>query len=197
MDKNLAAVIERRIECTVQALRANNMDAFRVADTVELYKKLDDLMNEGSTWSVGGSMTLFEAGVIDYLKKGPYTYFDRYAEGADLDDVYAKAQRCDVYFCSSNAITEDGKLYNVDGRGNRISNLIFGPKRVVVIAGYNKIVKDIEAARQRADQIASPANAERLNVKDYKTICSHELVSQQQVAKGRITVLILAEQYGY
>lgn len=197
MDKNLFTIITRRIERTVEALRENGFDAHHIADTDALYTKIHDYLPDGGSWSVGGSMTLFETGVIDYLKKGGYTYFDRYAQDADVDDVFAKAKSCDAYFMSSNAITEDGELYNVDGRGNRISALIHGPKKVVVVAGYNKIVKDLTDAHKRVLEIAAPANAVRLNHQDVNTMCSFELVSRMQTVKNRIAVLILPEQYGY
>ncbi len=210
MDQNTGIIQEKRIIRTIEALCKNNYDAHYIKDKDELFKKLDELMPEGASCSVGGSMTLFETGVIDYIKSGKFTYYDRYAPNADIPKVFHDALCSDVYLMSSNAITENGELYNIDGTGNRVAALVYGPKKVVVIAGENKIVKDIDAAKKRKASIASPANAVRLN-KDtpcgkigYCTDCSHpsrfcchELVSYYQQIKNRITVLILPESYGY
>ncbi|MDR2931541.1 MAG: lactate utilization protein [Oscillospiraceae bacterium] len=197
MDNNLMEIVTRRIHRTVSALKENGFDAHYIDSSEALFKKIGDYLRDGDSWSVGGSVTLFETGVIDHLKKGPYTYFDRYASGADLNDVYLKAKSCDVYFMSSNAITENGELYNVDGRGNRVSALIHGPKKVVIVAGYNKIVKTLDDARQRVWDIAAPANGVRLGTSDIDTMCSFELVCRLQTVKDRIAVLILPEQCGY
>lgn len=197
MDRNLMTVIKQRIDRTVIALQHNGFDAHYVKNTDELFSSIPRYLPEGGSWSVGGSMTLFETGLIEYLKSGNYTYFDRYATGADVEDVFQKAKSADCYFMSANAITENGELYNVDGRGNRISSLIHGPKKVVVVAGYNKIVSDLDAARRRVWEIAAPANGVRLNTTDINAMCSHELVSRTQTVRRRIAVLILPEQYGY
>jgi len=197
MDKNLSVVIKQRIERTIEALNANGFDAHYIEDTEALMAKIANYLPQGGSWSVGGSVTLFETGVIDHLKTGDYVYYDRYAKNADVDDVFAKAKGSDAYFMSSNAITENGELYNVDGRGNRLSAMIHGPKKVVVIAGYNKIVKNLDDAHKRVDEIAAPANCVRLNIADVDSVCSFELVSRRQSVKNRIAVLILPESYGY
>lgn len=210
MNEHMTTVLEKRIERTVTALCKNNFDAHYIKDNAALIKKLNELTPEGASCSVGGSVTLFETGVIDYLKSGHFNYLDRYAEGADTVKVYHEALSCDVYFTSSNAITENGELYNMDGNGNRVAAMVYGPKKVVVIAGANKIVKDTNAAAERNKQIAAPANAVRLNkdipcaatghCSDCKSpgrFCCHELVSHYQLIKNRIAVLILPESYGY
>ncbi|MDL2233617.1 lactate utilization protein [Ruminococcaceae bacterium OttesenSCG-928-L11] len=197
MDKNLMTIVKQRIDRTVIALQHNGFDAHYVQNTEELYAQIPKYLPDGGSWSVGGSVTLFETGLIDYLKSKDYVYYNRYAESEDVEEVFLRAKSCDCYFMSSNAITENGELYNVDGRGNRISSLIHGPRRVVVVAGCNKLVKDLDAARKRVWEIAAPANCARLNTTDINTMCSHELVSRTQTVKKRIAVLILPEQYGY
>lgn len=197
MDKSLEVITERRILKTVEALKKNNFEAHYIENTEALHDKISEYMFEGCTWSVGGSVTLKETGVIDFLKKGNYSYFDRYAKDADTDDIFAKAKTADVYFTGANAIIEDGILYNVDGNGNRVSAIIHGPKKVVVVAGYNKIVKTLNDAVTRVQEIAAPANAERLNTTDIVGMCCHEVISRMQRVKNRIAVLILLDQYGY
>ncbi|MCL2033686.1 MAG: lactate utilization protein [Oscillospiraceae bacterium] len=210
MDKNRFEILEKQINRTVDALRKNNFDAHYVKNVKELFKKLDEMVADGASCTVGGSMTLFEAGVIEYIKSRKIQYIDRYAENADPVQVYRDALHADYYFTSSNAITQAGELYNMDGNGNRVAAIVYGPKKVIVIAGSNKIVKDLEAAVKRNREIAAPANAVRLN-KDLPCgntgvctdcrspgrFCCHELISHYQQNKDRIAVLILPDSYGY
>lgn len=211
MDPNLQTVIDQRLERTAKALRANRFDAHVLRSREELFAKLKDLIPQGASCSVGGSMTLFEAGVIDFLKSGDYRYLDRYAEGADLKQVFHDALGCQVYLMSSNAVTERGELYNMDGNGNRVAALAYGPEKVIVIAGCNKIVPDLEAARVRNRTVSAPANARRLGKEKnpcYHTgtcadcasdtrFCSLELVCRFQMNAGRIAVLLMNEPLGY
>lgn len=210
MDKHLQSVITKRLERTEKALNHNRFDAHVLGSREELMDKLREMIPPGTSCSVGGSMTLFETGVIDFLQSGDFHYLDRYAPEADHRQIYRDAFSCQVYLTSSNAITEDGKLYNMDGNGNRVAALIYGPDRVIVIAGYNKIVADLEAARQRNRQVSAPANAQRLgkelpcahlghcaDCSSPQRFCSSEVIIHCQMVPGRITVLLLAEELGY
>jgi len=210
MNKSLQVVIDKKVERTVAALRANNYEAHYITSQEELLAKVDEYAPPGAVCTVGGSMTLFETGVIDRIKGNGCTYLDRYAPGADTADIFRQAFFSDVYFTSSNAITEDGCLYNMDGNGNRAAAMIYGPKKVVVVAGFNKIVKTLEEARRRNREICAPANNIRLNnpnpcaktgyCVDCKTdtlICVTEVVHRRQRNKERVAVLILPESYGY
>lgn len=210
MNQSLREVMQKHIDRTVDALRKNRYEAEYIETPAQLLKRLEDLMPQGSTCSVGGSITLEETGVLDFLNSGRFTYYDRYAPGADLEEVYHQAMGCDFYFTSSNAITQGGELYNIDGHGNRLAAMIWGPKKVIVIAGYNKIVTDLEAASGRMQTIAAPANATRLSKKtpcaatghcqdcsSPDRICSQELISGWQRHPGRTHVIILGGAYGY
>ena len=118
MDKNLHWIYERKIERTIEALENNNMNGYLVNSKEELIKKIDELVEVNSFVACGGSQTLFETGVIDHLRKGRYDFLDRYKEGLkpqEMKDIYRKSFFADVYFTSTNAITENGELYNVDG----------------------------------------------------------------------------------
>ena len=156
-------------------------------------------------------MTLKETGVIDFLRNGSFNYLDRDGlSGAELEKCFRDAFSADVYFSSSNAITENGELYNVDGTGNRVAAMLFGPEKVIVIAGCNKLVKDLDAADERVKAVAAPANAIRLdrNTPCTKTgrcadcrsegrICANKVVFTRQTTPGRITVILVAEELGY
>ncbi len=210
MDKNTTQIISIRIQKTMENLKKNNMEPYYVdscAQVVDLVKKL---CPEGRKVSYGGSMTLEECGVLNLLRSGKYEFLDRAAKGADPDAVMHQAFSCDTYFMSTNAITENGELYNVDGRGNRVAALIYGPKNVIVIVGYNKIVSDLNAAAHRVCEMAAPANTLRLNLNTPCTkvgvccdchsadrICCNFVVSKYQKIPGRIKVIIVGEPLGY
>ena len=204
---------ETVIEETISNLEKNNMNAFHIKSIDELHSKIKELVKLGSLVSVGGSMTLFETGVIDLLREEDYTFLDRYKDGLTQDDIkqiYRDSFSADAYFTSTNAITRKGELYNVDGRGNRVAAMAYGPDKVIVVCGYNKIVDDVDAAIMRNRNVAAPINAKRLNRKTpcAKTgycmdctspdrICGEYVIIKRQMVSERITVLILDDSYGY
>lgn len=209
MDSYARQTLEKRIARTVEGLRKNRYEAEFIGKE-KLLGRLDELMPEGCTCSVGGSVTLDETGVQEYLRGDRYTLYDRYAPGVDPAEVFHQAFDCDYYITSTNALTEDGLLYNIDGRGNRLAAMIYGPKHIIVIAGYNKIVTDLEAARDRMRTVAAPANALRLGKKtpcastgvcqdcsSPDRICSQELITGWQMVPGRTRVIIVDGEYGY
>ena len=128
MDNNLKWVNEQRILRTIESINKNNMNGYLVNTKEELIEKIKELVKENSTVSCGGSMSLFETGVIDHLRSGRYNFLDRYKEGLSKEDItkiFKESFFADAYFASSNAVTEDGKLYNVDVNGNRFASMLF------------------------------------------------------------------------
>ncbi len=172
-----------------------------------------ELINDGDTVSVGGSMTLFEAGIIDMIRDGDYRFLDRYENGLtkeEIREVFIKSFDADVYITSTNAVTERGELYNIDGSGNRVAAMIYGPRSVIVLAGYNKIVKNLDEAKMRLEEIAAPANAIRLdmntpctatgrcmNCSSEDRICADTVIMARQRIKDRIKVILVGEELGY
>lgn len=213
MDKNTAFVYEKRVKRTIENLEKNNMNGYFVQDEKELIEKIKELAPEGATVAVGGSMTLFETNVIEHLRSGRYIFLDRYEEGlsqGEINEVFRKSFSADVYLSSSNAITEDGELYNVDGNGNRVAAMLYGPDKVIVVAGINKIVKDVEEAISRSREIAAPANTKRLNKSTPCTkvgycmdcsssdrICCDYVLMRRQIKPGRIHVIFVNKELGY
>ena len=213
MDNYLSEVLEQKIERTIKGLEKNNMKGYYAKNVADLYKILENLLEEGSTIGLGGSMTLFETKTIDYIRDGNYDLLDRYAEGltaADIKEFYRKSFFADTYVMSTNAITEAGELYNVDGRGNRVAALIYGPDQVIVIAGVNKIVSDLDEAINRNERIAAPANTKRLNLNNPckevgycvdcnsdTRICNNYTFIKNSLVKDRIHVILLNEKFGY
>lgn len=213
MDRNIQWVISQKVKRTIENLQKNNITACYIEDKKGVLEKINELISEGNTVSVGGSMTLFETGIIDFLRSGKYNFLDRYKPGLtkeDIKDIYRKSFSADAYFTSSNAVTENGELYNVDGNGNRVAAMIYGPDKVIVIVGVNKIVKDVNEAMERNKRTAAPANAKRLDRKtpcaklgycvDCNTpdrICNDYVLIKKQGQKDRINVIIVGESLGY
>lgn len=203
---------EKLIERTIENLKKNNMEAFLVQDEVDLIEKLNELIKDGSMVAVGGSITLFEMGVIDYLRNGKFTFLDRYETNLSsekLKKLYRESFGADTYLCSTNALTEQGELFNVDGNGNRVAAMIYGPDQVIVICGINKIVKDLKEAEERVKKIAAPVNARRLNKNTpctklgYCTDCNSndriccDYVIMKRQRSNRIKVIIVNKELGY
>lgn len=215
MDKNKYDIIRLRMERTAQALRNNNMYCECAENCEEALDIITGLLKNGETVAVGGSMSLFESGVITLLRSGNYDFIDRYEKGLtsqQISDIYIRSFSADTYFMSANAITEKGELYNVDGNGNRVAALIYGPKSVIVVAGYNKIVKDLDEAKKRVCEIAAPANAVRLGIdtpcshtgrcvncsSDSRICCTGVTTGHQRPNfKDRIKVILVGEELGY
>jgi len=213
-------MMEEKIKQTMEALEKNNMSAFYVETKAEVVPLIESLIKEGDTVAVGGSMSLFETNVIELLRNGNYNFLDRYAKDlqpADIEEIYRESYRADCYLCSTNAVTVDGELYNVDGNSNRVSAIAYGPKSVIMVVGINKIVENIDEAVLRVKNIAAPLNAKRLSCDTYcaKTghcvkndssydgcrspgrICRSRLICDEQRVKGRIKLILVGETLGY
>lgn len=217
-------IIEKRIQKTIGNLKRNNMDAYYCDTAKDACALIETLLPEGAVIGSGGSMTLKQTGMLELLKSGRYQYLDRSRQGItkeEIEQVYRDTYSADAYFCSSNAITENGELYNVDGNSNRVSAILYGPKHVYIIAGYNKIVRNIDEAIVRVKREAAPLNTVRLDMnagcretgecvslkKDDSflcdgchmegRVCCNYVVSAQQRHKGRIRVIIIGEALGY
>ena len=222
MDENLKAVIEKRIYKTGENLRKNNMEFYYAETKNDVAGIVKSLIKKGDVITNGGTKTMAECGLAELLSSPDYSYLDRSKmTPEEVSELYIKAFSADVYISSSNAITEDGVLYNVDGNSNRIAAIAFGPKSVIIIAGRNKIVRDLKEAELRVKTTAAPPNCLRLNCDTYcnKTgecvslgkadrqiydgclsdgrICCNYLISAHQRHKGRIKVIIVGEELGY
>ena len=202
-----------KINNLIRTLQKNNINGYLVENREELISQIESIVEEKSVVSVGGSMTLFDLGIIDYLRGGRYEFLDRYKQGlspADIEDIYRRSFFADAYFTSTNAITEEGELYNVDGTGNRVAAMLYGPKKVIVIVGTNKIVQNMDEAIKRVREIAAPLNRKRLNRKtpcvkvghcmdcnSPERICNEYTVIKRQRDKNRMHVIFINENTGY
>lgn len=213
MDDYIGWYIEKQVERTIANLKKHNICAFYVASEVQLLETIRQLMPEGSTVAVGDSMTLFEIGVISLLRNGKYNFLDKYREGITRDEkkeLYRQSFSADTFLCSTNALTEEGELYNIDGNGSRVAAMIYGPEQVIVVAGVNKIVKNLEEAEKRVRNYAAPLDAKRLHkntpcasagycvdCKSDERICNDFVIIKRQFTAGRIKVIIVGKQLGY
>lgn len=224
MDNNLQAIIKKRIDKTAKNLEKNNMQVFYAETREDAAKKVSELLKEGDTIGVGGSATLNECGILDIVRSGEYNFLDRYEEGLtgdELEKIFIESFSADAYISSANAITEKGELYNVDGNSNRVAAICYGPKSVIIIAGYNKIVRNLQEAIDHVKLISAPANCQRLSSETYckekgecmslascdpdmadgcgspARICCNYVVSAYQRKKNRIKVILVGEQLGY
>lgn len=213
-----------KLESVAENLRKNNMEAFIAEDKAEAKEIVKSLLKDGTSVATGGSESLKECGITELLTSGKYNFIDR-SKGKTPEEIhklYEEQYGCDTYLCSSNAITEDGALYNVDGNSNRVSMIAFGPASVIMVVGYNKIVKSLDEAVLRVKTIAAPKNTIRLNLDTYCNkcgecvsisqgkgtqmnagcdsdfrICCNYLISAKQRHKGRIKVVLVGEELGY
>lgn len=213
MSLHLQKNTDQRVVRTIKNLKKNNMNGYYVVNEAELIERVKKILPEDSAIVAGGSMTLFESGLMPFLRSGYYNFADRNQKDLTPEEVsviYNKAFTADGYFASSNAVTESGYLYNVDGRGNRVAAMIYGPKKVILIVGTNKIVKDIGDAIRRNEEIAAPANCVRLNRKtpcqttgtcsDCQSpgrICNAFTTIKHQGDPGRIHVIFVKGNLGY
>lgn len=204
---------ELMIERLMNNLKKRGLNGHYCKSTDELVETAMQLVKDCKTVTSGGSMTLKESGILDMLSSMPDIEFvnrENYSDPKEVEEVYRKAFSSDCYFMSTNAITEDGILVNIDGRGNRVAALIYGPKRVVIIAGVNKITSTFDEAILRARTIAAPINSMRLNKNtpcvqtgvcanclSPDCICDQFVITRKSMDPDRIHVILVDEEYGY
>jgi L-lactate utilization protein LutB len=210
MDKNTQQIQRVRAVRTVENLKKNKFDAHFVESVDQMKELVATMIPAGSSVAVGGSMTLFETGIIDWLRQQPITFYDRYNPDNDVQKMFREAFSCDIFVTSTNAVTLEGELLNVDGSGNRTAEMIFGPKKVLVIAGINKLVKNMAEAEQLIKRTARPMNNERLNTNNpcrlvgectecisESRICSVFVRMARSQVRDRICVILVNENLGY
>lgn len=205
--------MDEKIKKTILALQRNNMKGYFVQDPDELIELLGTLIQPGERVGCGDSITLEETGVFEYLRNGSFTFYDKHEPGltsAEKRQLYLKNFDAETFITGTNAVTIDGKLYNIDGNGSRVAPMLYGPRQVLVVIGTNKLVDDIEDGIDRTRQIAAPLDAKRLNkttpcvklgkcidCKHEQRICNDFVLITRQFIKDRIKVIIIQGDYGY
>ena len=150
----------------VRALEARNMEAYYERQRKRLLRKALELIPEGSSVSWGGTMSAQEIGLTRALNEGNYTVYDREEKETreEKEEIAHQALNCDFFIGSTNALSEDGVMVNIDGNSNRVAAFAYGPKQVLLIVGMNKVVKTEEDAMSRAKNEAAPINAQRFGI---------------------------------
>ena len=193
----------------IKGLKSRNMTGYYAKDKDEALKLALDLIPEGSTVTMGGAMSAHEIGLVKTLKEGNYNFIDR-DDYEDKRQAALLAYDADVFLSSTNAMTEDGILVNIDGNSNRVSAIAHGPKKVVMIVGMNKVCADVDGALKRARNVAAPINAQRfgittpctqtgscMNCKSADTICCNFLITRYSRHTDRIHVILVNDSLGF
>lgn len=212
MDANVKEIIKIKMEACKKALEKNGMKAYLVEDAQAARELVNAMIKDHETVCDGGTMTLQETGILDMLNHRDlvfHSHSDPTMTREQSDAEARKAFSADTFIASTNAVTLQGELVNIDGHENRVSAMIFGPKQVIIVAGYNKIVEDEEAAKKRIREIAAPANSVRLHKQTpcSKTGSCQDCYSKDRICSSyvkinydkedRIRVILIAEAYGY
>lgn len=199
------------LQKTTDALKSRGFDAYAVKTSEEARALILSMIGKEESVTWGGSATLSEIGLIDALKAENYRAYDRMEVEPAERNTFARAHFfSDWYLMSSNAVTEEGELLNLDGNGNRVASLIFGPRNVIVVAGINKIVPNLAAAEIRVRTVAAPRNAGRFPIatpckktgacadcKSPDTICAQMVRTRFCKPKERIKVILIDETLGF
>jgi L-lactate utilization protein LutB len=195
----------------VKAMKKRQFDAYYCSTAEEAVEKVLELIPEGDVVSWGGVATVDQLGIKDRLRQRNQPLIDRDTAKTPDErmDMLRQALTCDTFLMSSNAISEDGQLVNIDGMGNRVAALCFGPKQVIVVAGMNKVAGDLDNAMSRARHIAAPANVQRFDVKtpcavtgqcgnctSPDCICAQIVTTRFSKIPGRIKVVLVGEVLG-
>ena len=196
----------------IKNLTKRNMEGYYAETCEDAVKIALSLMPEGSSIGWGGSVTLSECGLMDAIKNEKYELIDRNTAKTPEENkaIHAKIFTADFFLMSTNALTLDGELINVDGRSNRVCYLCYGPENVIIVAGINKLVVDVDAGIKRARNIAAPKNTQRLAKKtpcaatgrcadclSPDCICMNTVITRASRVEGRIKVILVGEELGY
>lgn len=204
---------KNQAETIIKNLAKRNMEGYFAGTKEEAVKLImEKFLTDGKSVSFGGSMSLKESGLMDALQKSGCIVYDRAAAKTpeEMRQMKANMINSDYFLMSTNAITLDGELVNIDGYANRVSFLCYGPESVIILAGMNKVVSSVEDGVRRVRDIASPPNTVRLgkNTPCAKTgrcgdcfsddcICSQFVITRRSGIKNRIKVVLVAEELGY
>ncbi len=204
--------LSRQAEAIIRNLEKRNMEGYYFPTAKDCTQAILQEMPKGSVISWGGSESVKEAGLMEAVHNGDYELIDRTTARTPEESrqLYARTVLADYYLMSTNAITLDGELINIDGNGNRVACLIQGPSHVILVVGMNKVVTDVESGVARVRNMASPANAIRLN-KDLacgatgvchnclspECFCNQIVITRRSMHNGRIKVYLVGEELGY
>lgn len=201
----------KRGELLVKNLRSRHFEAYFCENKEQALQKALELIPKGSTVGWGGAMSAQQIGLLEAINHGQYNAIDR--DKAPNPEARIKAMKscllADVFITGANALSMDGQMVNIDGNGNRVAAIVYGPESIIVIAGMNKVMDTLEAAVIRARTIAAPMNKQRFqnqtpcevtgtcgDCKSEGCICNQILITRNSKPAGRIKVILVGEELG-
>jgi len=215
MEAARKATFKNQAEQIINKLKKRNINGVYYESSRDAVEAICSMIPEGALVGLGGSVTIIETGLVEALRKMNIRLLDRYKEGVTpqrVNEMRREGLLSDVYIASSNAVTSDGKLVNQDGTGNRVAALVYGPKKVILMVGMNKVVKSLDEAIGRIKTTAAPINAVRVGANlpcsklgfcndphchPPNRICNHLLITEACSDPKRITVVLVGESLGY
>lgn len=204
---------EKLAQKVIKGLKSRHFEAWYCPTKEEAKKQILSLIKKDDIIGWGGSATLTQIGVMDEIKNGSYPNIinrDNAASPEEKIKMFRQSLLSDTFLTGTNAITEDGELLNIDGNGNRVAAIAYGPTQVIVACGMNKVVPNMHAAYDRARNIAAPINSQRFEIntpckitgscedcKSPDSICNVFVHTRQSRPQGRIKVILIGENLGF
>lgn len=203
---------EKRGKLLVKNLESRHFEAYYCADRKAALAQALALIPVKARVGWGGAISAQQIGLLDSIKSGPYHAIDRdaYTDQKDRDAAMRACLSADVFITGANALSMDGQMVNIDGTGNRVAAIVYGPQTVLVIAGMNKVEATLQDAVQRARTVAAPMNQQRflmdapcthtgvcVDCKSDGCICNQILVTRNCRPQGRIKLIIVGEDLGF
>ena len=212
MTEQMKTYYEKRAQVLVKNLKSRHFEAYYCPDSASALAKALELIPEGASVGWGGALSAQQIGLIDAVKSGDFAAIDRDAATTPEERTQA-LKRCltaDVFLCGANALSLDGQMVNIDGTGNRVAAIAYGPDMILVIAGMNKVCDTLEDAVTRARTIAAPMNKQRFpfktpcevtgacaDCKSEEGICNQILITRNCRPAGRIKFVLVGEELGF
>ena len=212
MEKATRAYFDKRGAVLVKNLQKNHFEAYYCATKAEALQQVLSLMPEGSTVGWGGAISAAQVGVQTAVHAGNYTVIDRdqFSDPAEKLRCMRECFNADFFITGANALSLDGQMVNIDGNGNRVGMIVYGPKNIIVVAGMNKVCATLEDAVKRARTVAAPMNQQRFGLPNPCTvtgscadchcessICNQLLITRNSKPAGRIKVVLVGEELGF
>lgn len=203
---------DKRAQVLIKNLQSRHFDAYYCESKEEALNKALSLIAEGASVGWGGALSAQQIGLLDAVNNGPYVAIDRdkTSTPAEREEAQKKSLLADYFITGANALSMDGQMVNIDGNGNRVAAIVYGPKNVIVVAGMNKVADTLEAAVVRARNVAAPMNKQRFPLQtpcevtgtcaDCKSdgcICNQILITRNCKPAGRIKMILVGEELGF
>lgn len=202
---------DKRGQLLAKNLKGRHFEAFYCATKEDALVKALELIPQGASVGWGGSLSAQQIGLLDAVRKGPFRAIDRdqYTTNEEREQAMRACFEADVFLTGANGLSLDGQMVNIDGNGNRVAAIIYGPKAVLVIVGMNKVVNDLDAAVRRARNVAAPINQQRFEMelpctvtgacadcKSENCICNQIVITRNCRPAGRIKFILVGEDLG-